>query len=816
MLRIEDDFGLDAIVEIYKPRIASDELAATAKRFAVQLKATSLEPENAEFAFDVKTSTIRYWMSSSEHVVLTVCHTATRVFYWKWIDDAFIDTLNRMRPGWSAQQTVRVSVSADHRLDRAALTANAERVALPRAQHWQVLEPGTYQRNHRALTNAISGLRRAAVSCKFESVENRLRDLESDLKASTYVLAITGPSRAGKSTLMNALLGRDISPVGKFPTTAVALQFVAGVDEGIEICFSDGRSTNGPVTVEFLSQYATQDLNPDNKAGVDVITVRIANETLERGVAYLDAPGLHDASLAIQAVTQRALEAASAVVYVLDVSSHKFGGFSMPAHVIEDLRRLAKDPARGIDFILRLVNFATDRWNEAEELRARMTSGQSSVGTIRLSVDGEAKEYSGDSRVLDWDRAIAFGPDSVKAALMALEKWLYDEIEEENFDPNVLTSILRKATSVAVLGVLLDVGLKAPGLFLGPLEPLVQSPDLYHLSRTRTQSQLAQTAMIAWWRSANRQEAHEWHNQKHRRYDMVRVIGYIFAQRDLKWPALEEARRGWMKELEANGVDPFLEILVAHFDPANWSPLETPDGKHGYQFNPPEAIARRSEETNRELEQRMRFIALPSRCRRILDEGIALSETELLELLSSASDATADAIPDYPMNTELPSNCRCGAAAVAILRFRDWLAKNDSWRSKCWEWIVEEACRIQTNDPLRREDRTGWSSVSFCADAIPELFATDPSNVRLRTTIATLACCSSPDVIRRLFLGLGPHRRELGADFSGLLHVAVRAARLELIAGYATARATGRLPLSRTRPRLNSSPDSSPARCSLR
>jgi len=124
------------------------------------------------------------------------------------------------------------------------------------------------------------------------------------------------------------------------PTTAVSLLVMAGARDEAEVVLADDRRVCGEATAEFLGQFATQEKNPDNCKGVRMVAVRLVSELLERGVAYADAPGLHDPSPEIRIVTETALKAAHAVLYVVDASPAREGGFSLNTHQIDDLKRL--------------------------------------------------------------------------------------------------------------------------------------------------------------------------------------------------------------------------------------------------------------------------------------------------------------------------------------------------------------------------------------------------------------------------------------------------------------------------------------------
>lgn len=89
------------------------------------------------------------------------------------------------------------------------------------------------------------------------------------------VLAIAGKVKAGKSSLLNALIGEDLAKVGDLETTATINKFCYGhpadADRPLKVVWDDGHETYE--TIEFM----------DSLQGHD-------DETLRRaaGIAYLE------------------------------------------------------------------------------------------------------------------------------------------------------------------------------------------------------------------------------------------------------------------------------------------------------------------------------------------------------------------------------------------------------------------------------------------------------------------------------------------------------------------------------------------------
>jgi small GTP-binding protein len=112
----------------------------------------------------------------------------------------------------------------------------------------------------------------------------RQRVAEADL----YVVAI-GEFKRGKSSLLNALIGRPLLPVGVVPLTAVVTVLRRGPARGTA-CRDDGAE----ITVDplRLADYVTESGNPGNRQGLTRVEVSLPDLSLPDHVAFIDTPGL--------------------------------------------------------------------------------------------------------------------------------------------------------------------------------------------------------------------------------------------------------------------------------------------------------------------------------------------------------------------------------------------------------------------------------------------------------------------------------------------------------------------------------------------
>ena len=114
-------------------------------------------------------------------------------------------------------------------------------------------------------------------------------------------------------------------------------------------------------------------------------------------------------------------------------------------------------PGKGLDLIIRLVNFATERWAEDR------VSEDREAPHIEIELPAGRRKFVGDANVYYWHRDVGQVSHIIPSALMALEKWLYDAYDKEETKEKVvsfLNRILENGTSLAFIGLLISIGKK--------------------------------------------------------------------------------------------------------------------------------------------------------------------------------------------------------------------------------------------------------------------------------------------------------------------------------------------------------------------
>ncbi|HEB55958.1 MAG TPA: hypothetical protein ENI98_06585 [Gammaproteobacteria bacterium] len=177
-----------------------------------------------------------------------------------------------------------------------------------------------------------------------------IETLRQRLESNIFNLLVMGEFKRGKSSVINALIGDEVLPVGVVPLTAIATILEYGETPAMQILFKDGTETQ--VEVQALWDFATEKGNPNNEKGVSEVRVSWPSPWLKSGVRLIDTPGIGSVHQHNSAVTYSLLPRADAVLLVLSVDQ--------PIGQVEyDFLKQVRDYAGRIFFILNKMDLLT-------------------------------------------------------------------------------------------------------------------------------------------------------------------------------------------------------------------------------------------------------------------------------------------------------------------------------------------------------------------------------------------------------------------------------------------------------------------------
>jgi GTP-binding protein EngB required for normal cell division len=103
-------------------------------------------------------------------------------------------------------------------------------------------------------------------------------------------VAVLGQFKSGKSSLLNAVLGEAVFPVGAVPVTAVVTRATAGPERAVRVTYLDGSADE--LALARLAEFVTESGNPGNRRRVAVVDVFTPALRDWPGVRLVDTPGL--------------------------------------------------------------------------------------------------------------------------------------------------------------------------------------------------------------------------------------------------------------------------------------------------------------------------------------------------------------------------------------------------------------------------------------------------------------------------------------------------------------------------------------------
>lgn len=205
----------------------------------------------------------------------------------------------------------------------------------------------------------------------FESINNSIKALNNQIEQATYRIAITGPSRVGKSTLINALLRmQGVSPTGIFQTTGVPIQILPASENFVKILFKNGKTIIEKFSKLVVESYASQNQNEDNNKEVALLAIHLANRQLEHGVSLFDIPGLDDPDENIFRYTWSTVTKANAILYLIDASPFENGGYIFKSEYKKHIMELGQSLDK-IFLVFTKINALTG--DKLEKLKERVT-----------------------------------------------------------------------------------------------------------------------------------------------------------------------------------------------------------------------------------------------------------------------------------------------------------------------------------------------------------------------------------------------------------------------------------------------------------
>ena len=310
-----------------------------------------------------------------------------------------------------------------------------------------------------------------AEDLKAHPIEEEAKDLAARIAEGRFYVACLGQFKRGKSTLINALIGDPVLPVGFTPVTAVPTVIRYGETRRARIQSREGAWQE--VNPSDLKQYVSEEYNPENTKAVRCVEVFVPSRLLSAGMCFVDTPGLGSIFTGNTAATQAFVPHIDAALVVIGADPPLAG---------EELE-LVETVANQVQHIVPVLNKA-DRTTPEENAAAKNFAAQQlqkrlgrAVGPIlevsaarRLSQQGSERDWlkllealerlvqeSGRQVIFSaWERGISRLSERLLAVIREEREALQRPVEDsERRVATMKTTIAEAERSMRELGYLL-------------------------------------------------------------------------------------------------------------------------------------------------------------------------------------------------------------------------------------------------------------------------------------------------------------------------------------------------------------------------
>ncbi len=236
---------------------------------------------------------------------------------------------------------------------------------------------------------------RLATEAGAEGLVAEADSLAERLAEGRFYVVCVGQFKRGKSTLINALVGKPVLPTGVVPITSAVTVVRHGEHLAARVRFAarDWEDCD-PGS---LGTYVSEEQNPGNEKGVTGVEVFVPSPLLESGMCLVDTPGLGSVFEANTAVTRAFVPHIDAALVVLGVDPPISG----------DELALVQEVAGAVDDLVFVLNKA-DRQSAGERQEAIRFTERVLVERLRRPV-GPMYQVSATDRLAaagpprDWD-----------------------------------------------------------------------------------------------------------------------------------------------------------------------------------------------------------------------------------------------------------------------------------------------------------------------------------------------------------------------------------------------------------------------------
>ena len=430
---------------------------------------------------------------------------------------------------------------------------------------------------------------------------------------------------------------------------------------------------------------------------------------------------------------------------------------------------LQVDSLTALDAMLKLVSFCMDRW---EHEVARRHGRVPPPLQLKLS-DGTERLFRGRYDIFAWSQQNDHSNGQLYSGLAALEKWLCGLVDQGVDVTGHVEYLLRHSDSVAVLGVLINVGKRLPELFRTVLKPLLAVGLFYVWDEARVRNSDYSFHGSAWILSGDLvfEMARDWYAAAYRHKNLIEIVSDLCRQDHELGDFVNAAAAQWaLPEGDKERIE--LQIRAAQLDYRNYRVTRDKEvGDEQVEFVCPANLAAEIAGFDQNKSRARQILGFPNDCRRFLVAPVALPQEQVTAIADLM--AAADGDEDVDLEEEMVRPARVAAAVVLLLGGKDWLAANSEVRDRAH--AIVDAAIAETaleSDRARFRYSMAPSYLEFVAFFAFHEWHSSPSAATDYAVMQILT--SGDDRAAGVIAGMAyVHRTELGDQWWRLLYLSL-------------------------------------------
>lgn len=248
-----------------------------------------------------------------------------------------------------------------------------------------------------AHTNRLESLEQLATEVGAPQVAAQARGLNDRVRNGLFYVACVGQFKRGKSTLLNALVGDHVLPVGVVPVTAVVTVVRYGVRSAARARFATGWRAISP---NELAQYVTEEENPENEKEVELVEVFAPSDLLASGMCLVDTPGIGSVFAGNTEATQAFVPHIDAALVVLGADPPISGD---ELALVSDIASQCSE----LLFVLSKADKLTDQEREeADSFTRRVLKDRAGLDAVHLFDVSAAERLAGQGPPRGWPKLV--------------------------------------------------------------------------------------------------------------------------------------------------------------------------------------------------------------------------------------------------------------------------------------------------------------------------------------------------------------------------------------------------------------------------